>query len=138
MYTDEHYALMEMLEGGLTWVFHRPGYEDEDDMLRYLIGAGVAMSRADIADDYYTLSHPGQAELAAFRKDKAAKAEQQAKDAAAEAARLKERAEDRADNERRHRTQNKIAIITPILTFALGVIVQYFGRVVEFVIGLFH
>lgn len=137
-YTDEQYAIMEMLEGGLTWVFHRPGREYEDDMLRYLIGEGIAEAHVDIQDDYYTLSNPGRAVLAAFRKAKAAKAEQQAKDADTEAKRLKERAEDRADEERRHRAQNKIAIITPILTFALGIIAQYFGRIVEFVIGLFH
>lgn len=137
-YTDEQYALMEMLEAGLTWVFHGPGHEYEDDMLRYLIGEGIAEPHVDIKGNYYTLSNSGRAVLAAFRKDKAAKAEQQAKDADAEATRLKERAEDRADEERRHRAQNKIAVIMPILTFALGVIAQYFGRIVEFVIEFFH
>ena len=56
----------------------------------------------------------------------------------AEAKRLQERHEDHANEERRHRTQNQIAIVMPLITFALGLLVEHFFQIVGFLFSVFH
>lgn len=69
-----------------------------------------------------------------FRKEAQRNADQQA----AEAKRLKERAEDRADEERRYRAQNKIAVFMPIITFVLGIIVEHHVRIIHLLVSFFQ
>lgn len=77
-------------------------------------------------------------ELEALRQNAAEQAKQQAEQERAEAKRIQERLEDRADEERRYRTQNKISIIMPLVTFVLGMIVEHFSGIVSLVSSLFH
>ena len=101
-----------------------------------------ASKTADPPLCHIRLTPPGETALLAEseirRKTAAEKAQQEAKDQAAEAKRLRERAEDRADEERRHRTQNKIAIIMPFITFLLGMIAEHFAGIVGTLISLLH
>ena len=46
--------------------------------------------------------------------------------------------EDYANEERRHRTQNQIAIVMPLITFALGLLVEHFFQIVGFLFAVFH
>ena len=73
-----------------------------------------------------------------LRKKAAEQAQQYANKQAAETKRLKERDEDRADEERHHRTQNQIAVIMPIFMFVLGLIAEHFTGIVAAVISFFQ
>lgn len=86
---------------------------------------------------YWRLSRSARLLVDARRKDAAERAEHKAKDELAEATRLKERHEDYANDERRYRTQNKIAIIMPIVTFLLGLIVEHFFGILALIFGTF-
>lgn len=66
------------------------------------------------------------------RISSAEKQEQASKDDRREAIRLKERHEDYSNEERRYRTQNKIAIIIPFITFILGMLIEHFFKFLHF------
>ena len=84
----------------------------------------------------YYISDLGRATLLTAEAERAKRAEQKATEEAAEAKRLKERREDRADEERRYRTQNRISVIMPIVTFLLGLLVEHFCEIVSSVFSL--
>lgn len=77
-------------------------------------------------------------ELETLRQNAAEQAKQQAEQERAEAKRIQERLEDRADEERRYRTQNKISIIMPLITFLLGMIAEHFSGIISFISSFFH
>ena len=79
----------------------------------------------------------GLSALSEYEQAIAEKAEQKAEKEAAEAKRLQERHEDRADEERRYRTQNKISIIMPIVTFLLGLVVEHFYGILGMLLDIF-
>lgn len=68
------------------------------------------------------------------RKQEAQRAEDEAKERAAETKRLQERAEDRADQERRYRGQNRVTICAALISFVLGMIVEYFSGILSFLL----
>lgn len=72
------------------------------------------------------------------RKQEAQRAENQAKECAAEAKRLQERLEDKADAERRYRGQNRVAICAAFISFFLGIIVEHFAGILGFIVQLFQ
>lgn len=77
-------------------------------------------------------------ELETLRQNAAEQAKQQAEQERAEAKRIQERLEDRAEEERRYRTQNKISIIMPLVTFVLGMIVEHCSGIISLVSSLLH
>ena len=79
----------------------------------------------------------GLSELSEYEQVAAEKAEQKAEKEATEAKRLQERHEDRADEERRYRTQNKISIIMPIVTFFLGLVAEHFYGILGVLLDIF-
>ena len=62
----------------------------------------------------------------------AEKEERDAKESCREAVRIKKRREDYSNDERRYRTQNKIAIIIPFITFILGMLIEHFFKFLHF------
>lgn len=84
------------------------------------------------------LTSSGLIALDIAKQEAAEQAEKRAQENAAESRRLAERAEDRADEERRHRMQDKIAIIMPIITFVLGLIAEHCTGIVALIAKLSH
>lgn len=83
---------------------------------------------APLNPTHFMVSEAGKDLLEAFEKQAAQEEERQAEKEAAEARRLQERHEDYANAERRYRTQNKISVLSilvPLLTFLLGIYVEY-------------
>ena len=80
----------------------------------------------------------GFAELEAFRKAEAAKAERQAENELAEITRLEERREDRADKKREQKHDRAFDIFLVVLSFALGTVIKYFFEIVQIFRGFFH
>ena len=70
------------------------------------------------------------------RKQEAQRAENQAKERAAEAKRLQERLEDQADAERRYRGHNRVTIGAAFISFFLGMIVEHFSGILGFFVHL--
>lgn len=140
-YTPEHFSLMEILEDGLVWRFHR-GNDRDDDLLRFLLSQGVVMADVRKCEDYYTLTEYGRSLLAQHRKEKAEQARKQSEDQFAEAVRLEERRQDRADAERRHSSQNRTTVLasalSAVLGFILGILAEHGTGIVGWFLGLFH
>lgn len=84
------------------------------------------------------LTEAGKKLLRELREHEAAQSQKQAAEEAAEAKRLQERHEDNANAERRYRTQNKISVIMPLITFVLGLLVEHFAGVIRLVLSLFE
>ena len=80
----------------------------------------------------------GLSALSEFEVKSAESKEQHAKEKCAEAKRAQERLEDHANEERRYRTQNKIAIIMPVVTFLLGLFVEHFAGIAAAFLHLFR
>lgn len=136
MFTNEQAEMLGRLENGMVWVWFQS--EREDAILHYLMDKGLCTSREDIAPGQMALTEAGCAALAGLRKQHAEQTKHEREKERAEAVRLKERQQDHADEERRYRTQNKIAIIMPLVTFALGMLVEYFYGVLRFIFSVFH
>lgn len=118
--------------------------EGPTPMLRYLTeGKYIQVVENNVFPDLsikpiaWEITPLGLSALSEYEKAEAEKAEQKAEKEAAEAKRLKERREVRADEERRYRTQNKIAIIMPIVTFLLGLVVEHFSGILGALLDLF-
>ena len=72
------------------------------------------------------------------RKQEAQRAENQAKERAAESKRIQERLEDKADAERRYRGQNRVAICAAFISFFFGMLVEHFSGILGFFVQLFQ
>lgn len=83
----------------------------------------------------YFVSDKGIALLESIEINRAKDGQQKAEQKAREAQRLQERHEDYTHAERRYRTQNKIAVIMPFITFALGLLVEHFYGIIGFLFG---
>lgn len=125
MLTNKQINMLFRLENGMVWTWHI--HPEEDNILLFLMDHNLCMAREDIAPGMLCLTQDGEIALERYRKQTAGQAKKQANYEAAEAKRLQERNEDRADQERRYRTQNKIAVIMPLVTFALGMITEHFS-----------
>ena len=125
MYTLQQYQRMERFENGAVWRWHAD--PAADDVIRFLMDAGLLSSREDLGPGVLSLTEKGRSVLEAKRNHDAEKKEQEAKEENAEAKRLQERNEDHTREERYNRTRNKIAIwaiVVPVLTFFLGMLVE--------------
>ncbi len=134
--TDNQMKMLNRLSHGVRWEwFCDP---ETDDLLRYLMQEGLCAAREDIAPGMLMLTQKGQAALDGLRKQENEAAKREFDKQCAEAKRIEERRQDHADAERRYRTQNKIAIIMPLITFALGVLVEHFYGIFGFISSLLH
>lgn len=140
MFTDTQISLMQYFHGGAEWRWYKDPIRDET--IRYLLSQGILASNIPVGGmDYYVLSELGQSKLDEITEQRR-KADQDRRDKqAAEAKRLEERHQDRADEERRHVENKKVtiqaAILTAALSFVSGLIVEYFTGIISFVVGLF-
>lgn len=85
-----------------------------------------------------TLGKNGRSLVRQRREEIARRDQETAAKEAAEAKRIQERREDRADAERRYRGQNRIAVCTALLSFVLGMVAEHFIGIVKIVVGLFQ
>lgn len=76
--------------------------------------------------------------LAEFSEAKAKAAEQKAEKEDTESKRIEERAQDRADAERRYRNQNKITVVLAICNLLLGLLIEHFSGIVGIVVDVFQ
>lgn len=136
MFTREQAEMLGRLENGTAWTWFQS--EQEDGVLHFLMDRGLCTPREDIAPGWMELTEEGRAALAGLRKQHAEQTKQEREKKRAEAVRLEERQQDHADEERRYRTQNKIAIIMPLVTFALGVLVEHFYGIFGLIWSAFH
>jgi F0F1-type ATP synthase assembly protein I len=76
----------------------------------------------------------------AKRQERAAAAEQESHAAQKEAVRLQERSEDKADEERRHKTQNRTTLLAALISgtsgLLLGMLIEHFSKVIDIVLSL--
>lgn len=89
-------------------------------------------------DGTISLTGKGRSAVREYREEIARQDEERAEKSAAEAKRLEERLQDRADAERRYHGQNKITIIASLLSFALGLLTEHFTGIMDLVFGFFH
>lgn len=134
--TSDQRRILEQLEHGFVWEWHKD--PQQDDVLRYLMDKGLCRAREDIRPGWLELTEAGKKLLRELREQEAAQSQKQAAEEAAEAKRLQERHEDNANAERRYRTQNKISVIMPLITFVLGLLVEHFAGVIRLVLSLFE
>lgn len=138
MYTGQQYRWMERFENGAVWLwFADPA---ADDVIRFLMNDGLLSAREDLGPGVLSLTEKGRSVLEAKRKQDAEKKEQEAKEENAEAKRLQERFEDHTREERYNRTRNKLAIwaiVVPVLTFFLGMLVESLTGAANTVIQIF-
>lgn len=138
MYTLQQYQWMERFENGAVWHWHAD--PAADDVIRFLMDDGLLSSREDLGPGVLSLTEKGRSVLEAKRNHDAEKKEQEAKEENAEAKRLQERNEDHTREERYNRTRNKIAIwaiVVPVLTFFLGMLVEFLTGAAGNVIQIF-
>ena len=72
------------------------------------------------------------------KHEAAEQAEKHAQERTAESKRLIERTEDRADEERRYRTQNKITIVMTLVPLLVGLLTEHFFGIITVISKLFH
>lgn len=118
-------------------IWNRFGVPDQletEDAINTLVSRGWLRCKKGSSRylDELTVTALGLEQLDMADKERRKSAKRQRDKESAESKRMKERTEDRSDAERRYRTQNKIAVIMPLVTFALGVLVEYFFRIIEF------
>lgn len=134
--TAEQAEMLESFESGRSWTWFQSSRGDE--ILHFLMNHGLCTPREDIAPGWMEITEEGRTALADFRIQKAQEEKREREKERAETVRLQERHQDQADEERRYRTQNKIAIIMPLVTFVLGMLVEHFYRIIGFLSSLFH
>lgn len=130
MFTKEQIDMLCRLESGCAWRWYQS--DRDDGVLRFLLDSGYCAPREDVAPGWIELTEKGRAALADLRVKEAERTDRRREKELTEATRLKERKQDRADEERRYRTQNKIAIIMSFVTFVLGILVEHFYGVFAF------
>jgi len=87
----------------------------------------------------WALTPCGEDALSEFELNRAKVEQQEAEKKAAEAKRLEERHEDHAVQKRQYTTQNKLAVIMPLVTFFLGLFLEYWTRILDRVFSsIFH
>lgn len=114
--------------------FGVPDQPETEDSINTLVSRGWLRCKKGSSRylDELTVTALGLEQLDMADKERRKSAKRQRDKESTESKRMKERTEDRSDAERRYRTQNKIAVIMPLVTFALGVLVEYFFRIIEF------
>lgn len=103
-------------------------YQKTNEAITELLSRGLLRRQRMLSEhlDRLTITTLGREALEREQQQREAAAEHQREKQAAETKRLHERHEDQADDERRYRTQNKIAIIMPLVTFVLGLLAEHF------------
>ena len=135
MLTERQYKVLQFFEHGADFGQDFSEWETEKGRIvgDFLHKKNYIVSDVRFGRDYFCLTSEGESALAEYREAIAQRRQQQAEKEAAEAKRLEERAQDRADQERRYRGQNKISIIVPAITFVLGMVTEHFSGIVRFI-----
>lgn len=117
--------------------FSLPDYLQTDDALNVLVSRGYLRCKHGTSRYYDTLTVTvlGREQLAAADNKRNQSAKRERDQQSAEAKRFLERHDDRADAERRYRTQNKLAILMPLLSFLLGLLAEYFFQIIALFIS---
>ncbi len=141
MLRDEQIELLERVEPGLVWEWYiDPETDSKFICLRDTMG--YIQAREDIKHNLLCLTESGKGVLELERQERRERAEQKRKEETAEAVRLQERREDKADAERRYRGQNKVAIAAAVISgslgFILGMIAEHNLAIVRGFCAFFH
>lgn len=116
-------------------------YDDLDEEGRLAISYLESVGFCDcpsLSPPIYWITERGKSKLDEIDRQRAKQTEEKAEKERAEAKRLEERREDHANEERRYRTQNKIAIIMPLVSFFLGVLAEHFFDIIGTLIDQIH
>lgn len=110
-------------------------YRKTNEAIAELLSRGLLHRQRMLSEhlDRLTITTLGREALEREQQQREAAAEHQREKQAAETKRLQERHEDQANDERRYRTQNKIAVIMPLVTFVLGLLAEHFLQITAFV-----
>lgn len=120
MYTDRQIEMLSRFRGGMVWVFHLPGHEQDDDLVRFLLDQKLVEPRANISPDYYVLSEGGQIVLEQREKV------------------LQENAQKDTADQRSKRADRLFQVALLVIGGAITLLVEHFAEVVCFVAGLFQ
>lgn len=114
--------------------FGAENYRKTNDAIAELQTRGFLCRHRMLSEhlDRLTITTLGREALEREQQQREAAAERQREKQAAETKRLQERHEDQANDERRYRTQNKIAVIMPLATFVLGLLAEHFLQITVF------
>lgn len=106
-------------------------YRKTNEAIAELLSRGLLHRQRMLSEhlDRLTITTLGREALEREQQQREAAAEHQREKQAAETKRLQERHEDQANDERRYRTQNKIAVIMPLVTFVLGLLAEHFLQI---------
>lgn len=125
-FTAGQYAVMEKLDKGLHFDALP---ESEKEIVNYLSRQNIVQPRAQIADDYMELSQKGKQILHAHYAELQARYEK-----------AKKEAEDHAEQKRQQAFENKMSVlnfVAPLVTFVLGILVEHFASIVDFLVDIF-
>ena len=114
--SESQSAMLLRFASGENYVFHKNDAEDE--IVRFLIGAGLVAARVDKGADWFELTQKGCATLSE----------------------VKEKATDKAEQKAHNRTQTQLAIanvLVSFVSFALGLVVEHYAGLVAFLSQLF-
>ena len=132
IFTDKQVSVIERLEPGSAWYWG--ANPESDDILRYLHEINVARPREDIAHNHWELTQPGKSALHALRKE----AEEKYLDSVKTTRIIRKEIAKSAEEKRRYRCNNYIAIFGYILSPVLGFLVGKYGSVfLDFISRLF-
>ena len=121
-YSDDQYRIMKLLSEGYVW-------EDPEEYVKEIIwfleSEGIARSRVDIQDNFWTLTEKGKACLA-----KKQLREEQLNKVADEA--TKEERNKRKEKMSDRKFQIALALINSFLSFAAGMLLEHFSGIISF------
>lgn len=123
-YSDEQYALMLRLRGGMEWTWCADTHADA--VLRFLFAEGIAEPRCDVSDNWVMLSQRGEVILSSYEQMCNQRAEENAQKRADEAQRVK-------DKKKSYQHDFAVAAFSSAFTLAL----EHIGDIVDFIKRLF-
>ena len=124
--------------------FGMSSYQETDACLKDLYHQNLLRFKAHNLEPYctYSITVDGLAAIEEIDKQAAQQEQERREKEAAKAQHIIERADDRAREERHHKTQNRIAIYSPLIGsvvgYILGLLTDNFPQIWAFIIGLFH
>lgn len=121
--TDKHIRLLRLSANGVD--YYKDLNADERSAMNFLLEQRLCEFRS-LDQTVCFATELGKTVLAGISIKEAQAASEQREKERVESKRIEERREDYANEERRYRTQNKIAIIMPLVTFFLGVLTEHF------------
>lgn len=135
MLTKDQYTRLAEFENGRVF---SDWFSPEGESVRWLLEPqGYIREDAQTCPDYFILTEPGRSALAEYREKIAEAEEEQREKNRAEAVRLKERVEDRANEVRDKHRDHVHNFLMVLLGSALTLLVEHSAAIVSFLHSLF-